>query len=103
MSRHFRGCVLGLSLLVATATTARANLLSYEPFGYQNIGGDLQGSSGSGSFGFATSWVPGGFNAGISNNYDIAAGSLSFGALLTSGKQARRDAVRAVRADVVRR
>src|SRR6185295_6225981 len=84
----FRGWVLGLSLLIAGATVARADLLSYEPFNYQNIGGDLQGSSGAGSFGFATPWVPGGFNAGISNNYDIASGSLSFANLLTSGNRA---------------
>jgi len=97
MSTHpLRGLVLGLSLLVATATSARATLLSYEPFGYQNIGGDLQGSSGAGSFGFATPWVPGGFNAGISNNYDIAAGSLSFGALLTSGNRAASGPVNSI-------
>ncbi|HEV8607219.1 MAG TPA: hypothetical protein VGQ99_17905 [Tepidisphaeraceae bacterium] len=97
MSRNsFRGLVLGLSLLVATATTVRANLLSYEPFGYSGIGADLQGSSGAGSFGFATPWVPGGFNATISDNYDIAAGSLTFGNLLTSGNRATSAAVNAI-------
>jgi len=97
MSRHrIRGIVLGLSLLIASATIARANLLSYEPFNYANVGGDLQGSSGAGSFGFATPWIPGGFNAGISDNYDIAAGSLSFANLLTSGNRAASGPVNAI-------
>ena len=89
-----RGLVLGLSLFLAT--TARANLLSYEPFGYTNIGGDVQGSSGAGSFGFASPWVAGGFNASLSNNYDIAAGSLSFANLLTSGNRATSGAVNSI-------
>jgi hypothetical protein len=98
MSTHFRGRVLGLSFLItiATATVAQANLLSYEPFNYRNIGADLQGSSGAGSFGFATPWLPGGFNASIFDNYDIAASSLSFGNLLTAGNRASSGPVNAI-------
>jgi hypothetical protein len=79
---------LAIGLFLATGATVRAELLSYEPFGYAQVGGDLQGNSGGGSFGFGGAWVPGGFNASLSNNYDIAAGSLSFGQLLTSGNRA---------------
>ena len=43
---------------------------------------------GGGSFGFATPWAPGGFNASFNTNYDIANGSLSSGPLLTSGNRA---------------
>jgi hypothetical protein len=94
MSRNsFRGLVL---VLFFTCTTAHANLLSYEPFGYPGVGGDLQGSAGGGSFGFAGPWLPGGFNASIFDNYDIAAGSLSFGPLLTSGNRASSGPVNAI-------
>jgi hypothetical protein len=86
--RALRGFVLASFLVSCIAGTARADLLSYEPFGYSNFGGDLQGSAGGGSLGFASPWLPGGFNASISNNYDVAPGSLSFGALLTSGNRA---------------
>jgi len=92
----FRGLVLGLSLSFAFATSTRANLLSYEPFNYANVGGDLQGSLGAGSFGFASPWMPGGFNASISNNYDIAPGSLSFANLLTSGNRASSGPVNSI-------
>jgi hypothetical protein len=86
--------VLPLVLMIGGA--ARGDLLSYEPFGYSAVGADLQGSSGAGSFGFAGPWVAGGFNASIHNNYDIAAGSLSFGQLLTSGNRAMSGPVNAI-------
>jgi len=89
-----RGLVLGLSLFFAAA--ARADLLSYEPFNYPQVGSDLQGSAGNGSFGFSGPWVPGGFNASLADNYDIAAGSLSFANLLTSGNRANSVAVNSI-------
>ncbi len=71
-----------------------AALIAYEGFDYEPVGGDLSGLNG--GSGFAGSWTPGGFNASISNNYDIQNDSLSFGALLTSGRSTRTLAVGAI-------
>jgi hypothetical protein len=62
-----------------------AALNAYELFGYAPAGADLSGQGGAPSFGFSSPWAPGGFNASISNNYDLATPSLSFGSLLTNG------------------
>jgi hypothetical protein len=77
------GLVVGVVLM--TEGTSRAGLLVYEPFDYGPVGADLLGQSGGGSFGFASPWSPGGFNASINNNYDVGGPSLSFGSLLTNG------------------
>jgi hypothetical protein len=66
---------------------AFGQLNAYEPFDYTPIGSDLSGKSGGGSFGFAGPWQGGGFNASIFDHADIAAGSLAFGNLLTSGNR----------------
>jgi hypothetical protein len=44
------------STFLATSIT-HAALTAYEPFNYANIGGELNGQSGSGSFGFSGAWV----------------------------------------------
>jgi hypothetical protein len=85
MSRNSFGG-LGLVLCLLIGSEARADLLAYEPFDYPGVGSDVQGNSG--GFGFSGPWAPGGFNASISDNYDVAAGSLSFATLLTSGNRA---------------
>ena len=69
--------------LVLSHATAQATLVAYDGFNYGPAGSDLQGNGG--GFGFSSPWIPGGFNASINNNYDIATGSLGFGSLLTSG------------------
>jgi hypothetical protein len=64
---------------------ARGALLAYEPFDYSPAGADLNG--GNGGFGFSGPWAPGGFNASLNNNFDVASGSLSFQQLLTGGNR----------------
>jgi len=82
------GSTVVVSVLCAlVGGPARGQLNAYEPFDYTPIGSDLLGKSGGGSFGFVGPWQPGGFNASIFDHADIAAGSLSFGALLTSGNR----------------
>ena len=77
-----------------TDAVAHATLIAYDGFNYGPAGSDLSGNNG--GFGFATPWQPGGFNASINNNYDIASGSLSFGPLLTSGNSAATTAQNAI-------
>lgn len=74
--------------------TAQATLIAYDGFNYGPAGSDLQGNNG--GFGFSSPWTPGGFNASIHDNYDIAAGSLGFGSLLTSGNSVVTPAVNAI-------
>src|SRR5258705_13902424 len=93
MSKNRFGAI-GLVLFLLIGNAARADLLSYEPFDYSNVGSDVQGNSG--GFGFSGAWTPGGFNASISDNYDVAAGSLSFANLLTSGNRASSGPVNAI-------
>ena len=64
---------------------ARGALLAYEPFDYSPAGADLNGSNG--GFGFSGPWAPGGFNASVNNNYDVASGSLPFQQLLIGGNR----------------
>lgn len=85
---------LMLVVLAANVRAADAALIAYEPFDYANVGGDLLGAAG--GTGFAGPWHIGGFNASIHDNYDIQAGSLSFGALLTSGNSVSTVAVGAI-------
>jgi hypothetical protein len=73
---------------------AEAALQSYDGFAYSPAGSDLLGNAG--GFGFSTAWRPGGFNASNNVNYDVQSGSLSFGALLTSGHRVQTDAVGAI-------
>lgn len=77
-----------------SASVARAGLIAYDGFGYTPPGSDLQGNNG--GFGFSGPWSPGGFNASIHDNYDIASGSLSFGGLATSGNSVVAPAVSAI-------
>ena len=79
------GPCLCASLVLMAATTSQAALNAYEPFSYSPAGADLSGQGAPPSFGFSSAWAPGGFNASISNNYDLATPSLSFGSLLTNG------------------
>src|SRR5689334_6671387 len=89
-----RGLVLGLSLFFVASV--RADLLSYEPFDYPQIGANLRGMAGGGSFGFAGPWLAGGFNATLNDSYSIAPGSLTFANLLTSGNRATSGPVNAI-------
>ncbi|MDB5358569.1 MAG: hypothetical protein JWN24_5022 [Phycisphaerales bacterium] len=67
--------------LALSGTQTRGNNLAVESFNYPT--GTLQGDNG--GVGFSGPWVPGGFNASNSTNYQVAAGSLPFGTLPTSG------------------
>ena len=80
--------VSGIAALGLCAA-ARADLTAYEPFNYGPAGSALLGRSGGGSFGFASPWVAGGFNASVHDNYALAADSLAFQQLLTSGGRVR--------------
>jgi hypothetical protein len=73
---------------------AEAALLAYDGFNYAPAGSDLLGNSG--GFGFSTPWQPGGFNASINTNYDVQSGSLSSGALVTSGNRVSTNPVTAI-------
>ena len=73
------------------SSAVNAALIAYDGFNYGPSGSDLSGNSG--GSGFVGPWAPGGFNASINNNYDIASGSLSFGALSTSGNSVTTPAV----------
>lgn len=57
------------SLLAAQPRPAHAVLLAYEDFNYANVGGDLNTSSGGGSFGFSTDWTG-------QTSFNIGSGSL---------------------------
>ena len=87
----------GAAALLGFGVESRADLLAYEGFGYMNIGANLRGrTGGAGSFGFAAPWQAGGFNASISDNYDVAADSLAFGNLLTEGNRAYTTSTNAI-------
>jgi hypothetical protein len=95
--KAFRLLPQKLIVLVALASaplSTRAALIAYDGFGYASVGSDLQG--GNGGFGFAGPWQSGGFNASIFNNYDIAAGSLPYAGLATSGNSVRSGPVAAI-------
>lgn len=72
MSRRTLPALVASLLLVPAV--ARAGLIAQESFAY-TPGADLVGANG--GSGFAGPWAPGGFNAGIATNYDVAAGSLT--------------------------
>ena len=87
MNRHTFGALAAValvSLLTFAARPAFADLIAYDGFNY-SPGGDLAGNAG--GSGFVGAWAPGGFNASISTNYDVAAGSLPFPGLLTGGNR----------------
>ena len=86
-------CVFAASTFLASLVSDAA-LHTYDGFNYTPAGSDLLGKAG--GFGFNTAWRPGGFNASNNVNYDVQNGSLSFGALLTSGHRVQSDAVGAI-------
>jgi T5SS/PEP-CTERM-associated repeat protein len=65
-------------------------LVAYEPFDYSPAGADLLGANG--GSGFAAAWVnrP---STPVASNFDIAAGSLSFMGLSTTGNRVTTDAL----------
>ncbi|MDZ4781377.1 MAG: PEP-CTERM sorting domain-containing protein [Planctomycetia bacterium] len=73
---------------------ASAALIAYEPFDDAPVGSDVQGKAG--GLGFSGGWRAGGFNASISNNFDIANGSPTFGNLLREGNSVSTPAVGAI-------
>lgn len=75
-------------LLFGLAGAARADLIAYDGFD-DPPGTPLVGQAG--GTGFSTAWAPGGFNAPISNNFNVAPGSLAFGDLRTSGQHVSTD------------
>ena len=82
INRRF-GLLLAFVGFLAAGRVCSAQLVAYEGFNYPSVGADLVGQSG--GTGFSGAWAPGGFNASISNNFDVAGGSVPFGPLLTSG------------------
>jgi hypothetical protein len=56
-----------------------------EPFDYAPPGADLLGQDG--GVGFDGPWIPSGFNASVRDNFDIAAGSLSFAELAVTSNR----------------
>src|SRR4051812_5271604 len=76
-------CRVAFIALIVAATHARAASLAYEGFNVNPVGPPLLGAN-SGS-GFASPWVPGGFNASIFTNDTVASGSLPYPNLQTSG------------------
>jgi hypothetical protein len=86
LERSHVGFLLAAASLLAFVPTADAALTAYEGFDYAAVGSDVVGQSG--GTGFSGPWAPGGFNASISDNYDVAAGSLPFGLLATGGNRA---------------
>lgn len=79
-------CVVSITVLalLLSARTSSAAPLAYEGFDYP-AGADLVGNAG--GSGFSGPWAPGGFNASVSDNYDVAGGSLTFGPLVTGGNR----------------
>ena len=75
---------VAFSLILFTHCPTHAGLVAYDGFDY-SPGASLLGQSG--GVGFASDWQAGGMNADIHTNYDIGAGSLSFGGLATSGNR----------------
>jgi hypothetical protein len=94
--RKIRGGLLACGLLftLAMADSAFAGASAYEGFDYSPTGSDLSGNNG--GTGFSGPWVPGGYNASLFDNYDIASGSLTFGSLQVSGNHVHSSAVNAV-------
>ena len=86
--------ISGLLFSLAMADLAFAGTTAYEGFDYSATGSDLNGNNG--GTGFSGPWVPGGYNASLFENYDIAAGSLTFGSLAVSGNRAYSPAVNAI-------
>jgi hypothetical protein len=74
-----------MAAVLSGSRNAPGALLAYEPFDYSPAGADLNGRNG--GFGFSGPWTPGGFNASVNDNFDIASGSLSFQQLLTGGNR----------------
>lgn len=56
--------------VLVTGSSTCAALSAYEPFNYQNVGGDLNGQSGGGSFGFTNAWSG-------NTSFNISDGSLT--------------------------
>jgi hypothetical protein len=81
-------------LSLTTASLALADATVYGGFGYSPAGSDLNGNNG--GTGFSGAWSPGGYNASLYDNYDIAAGSLTFGSLTVSGNRMHSSAVGAI-------
>ena len=83
-----------LLLALVASAPVRADLLSGDAFAYSPTGSDLVGKAGGSGWGGA--WSPGGFNASINNNFDIAGGSLTFPGLETSGQRVSSGAQNAI-------
>jgi hypothetical protein len=60
-------CIL-ITCLIASSKSSAA-LTAYESFNYTNVGGDLNGQSGAGSFGFTDAWAG-------NTSYNVGSGSL---------------------------
>ena len=88
--------VVSTLFAICLGASARADLTAYEPFNYGPEGFGLIGMSGGGSFGFASPWAAGGFNASVHNNYVVDEQSLSYQNLLTSGGSARSGPTNAI-------
>jgi hypothetical protein len=91
VSRALWAAALGIALSPRPST---AQLVGYDGFDYSPAGADLVGRGG--GAGFSGPWAPGGFNASINTNYDVAAGSLAYGPLATSGNRAATDATTSI-------
>jgi hypothetical protein len=79
------------SIMLATSGNIRGELIAYDGIDYPNVGSDVSGNAG--GTGFAGGWMPGGFNASLSANFDIGKGSLSYQNLATSGNRITTGAV----------
>lgn len=88
------GLTLAVLTLLASVHSSAAALVAYEGFAYPAVGSDLVGQAG--GTGFSGAWAPGGFNASLSDNFDVAAGSLPFGLLATSGNRVSSGATTAI-------
>lgn len=67
--RLFHFCLLVVILSVFGSGALYADLVALEEFNYSNIGGDLTGQSGGGSFGFSGPWSG-------QTSYNVASGTL---------------------------
>src|SRR5690606_41970041 len=85
--------LLALSIGLSGPREGRAEVSAYEGFDYEPVGAALLGADG--GSGFAGPWSAGGFNASIHDHCTIAAGSLEFGELLTSGNRLAAGALEA--------
>ena len=77
-----------LAMLVLPAgirSSASAATLSEEPFSYSSTSGPILGQNG--GSGWSGAWEDGGFNATIFTNQIVAANSLNFNSLSTSGNR----------------